>query len=154
MVRLTEKNEQGNWRLKGVPWKMLTEGTVITNEMREKLYGALCKLKDYEDTGLTPEDVERVNDFERSQAGILLKKLNEEQQKHAWISSEYEVPSDDRFVLMSFSNFSMPMIGRYEQDDDGGGNWYLGDCDEQDTCIANDLFVNAWMELPKRYEEE
>lgn len=140
--------------MKGLPWELLTEGTVITKEMREKLYGALCKLKDYEETDLSPEDVERVNDFERSQAGILLKKLNEEQKKHAWIPVEEHLPEDDDFVLMSFENFTLPMIGRYERDEDGGGAWYIGDCDEEDTCIANDLFVNAWMELPKHYEEE
>lgn len=133
MGRLTEKNEQGYWSLKGVPWELLTEGTVITKEIREKLYGALCKLKDYEDTGLNPETVMQL-------------------QEYSWIPTKYEVPSDDRFVLLSFSNFTTPMIGRYEQDEFGGGAWCLGDCDEQDTCIANDLFVNAWMELPKQYE--
>lgn len=78
MGRLTEKDERGNWCLKGVTWSQLNTGSVITKEVREKLYGALCKLKDYEDTGLSPDDVERVNDFERSEVGYLLKKLNEE----------------------------------------------------------------------------
>lgn len=72
--------------------------------------------------------------------------------KKMWIPVEDELPSDDRFVLLSFSNCA-PLIGRYEQQADGSGNWYIGDCDEGDTCIANDLFVNAWMELPERYEE-
>ena len=69
MGRLTEKDECGNWCLKGVAWSQLHTGSVITKEVSEKLYGALCKLKDYEDTGLSPEDVERLNDFERTQAG-------------------------------------------------------------------------------------
>lgn len=82
----------------------------------------------------------------------VMDKLNE----RIWIPAEEELPSDDRHVLMSFSNFSQPMIGRYEQQEDGSGsgNWYIGDCDEEDTCLANDLFVNAWMELPKAYEED
>lgn len=67
MNRLTEKNKQGKWRLKGLPWDCIQPGEVISRRVREKLYGALCKLKDYEDTGLSPEDVERLNDFERSQ---------------------------------------------------------------------------------------
>lgn len=79
----------------------------------------------------------------------VMDKLNE----RIWIPAEEELPSDDRHVLMSFSNFSQPMIGRYEQQEDGSGNWYIGDCDEEDTCLANDLFVNAWMELPKAYRE-
>ena len=71
-----------------------------------------------------------------------------------WISVEERLPASDNYVLMSFENFSLPMIGRYEKDEDGGGAWYIGDCDEEDTCIANDLFVNAWMPLPKAYREE
>lgn len=120
---------------------------------------ALRKLKEYEDTGLSPEDVIRVNDFEQSQAGKLLKKLNkveknllEELRKHEWIPAEHEVPVDNEYVLLSFDNFSGLLIGRYEQYEDGSGNWYLGDCDEEDTCLANDLFVSAWMPLPDPYD--
>lgn len=82
MHRLTEKDGQGNWCLKGIPWECLREGQAITREVGEKLYGALCKLKDYEDTELSPDRVERLNDFEKSQAGILLKKLGEERRKY------------------------------------------------------------------------
>ena len=57
-MRLTEKDDQGNWCLKGVRWEQLREGQVITKDVAEKLYGALCKLKDYEDTGCSPDDVE------------------------------------------------------------------------------------------------
>ncbi|MEY8396162.1 hypothetical protein AALB64_15330 [Lachnospiraceae bacterium 45-P1] len=88
MYRLTEKDDCGNWCLKGIPWESLREGRVITKEVCEKLYGALCKLKDYEDTGLSPEDVERLNDFEKSQVCILLKQLAEERQKHGCSSVE------------------------------------------------------------------
>ena len=154
MNRLTEHDDQGNWCLKGVAWNMLHVGQVITKEIWEKLYGALWKLKDYEDTGLTPEDVERVNDFERSETGKLLKVLGEERKKHAWIPVTEQLPESDDFVLLSFANFSLPMIGRYERDEDGGGAWYVGDCDEEDTCAANDLFVIAWMPLPEAYRKE
>lgn len=63
MMRLTEKDGQGSWCLKGVLWENLREGQVITKEVNERLYGALWKLKDYEDTGLSPEDVERLKDL-------------------------------------------------------------------------------------------
>lgn len=46
------------------------------------------------------------------------------------------------------------MVGRYESDGKGGGSYYIGDCDEEDTCIANDLFVNAWQPLPPRYNPD
>ena len=62
MGRLTEKDEQGNWCLKGVPWVNLTPGATISQETYQKLYGALWKLKDYEDTDLNPEEVEEMKD--------------------------------------------------------------------------------------------
>lgn len=63
MERLTQKDKQGNWGLKGVPWRFLNEGRIITENTRWRLYGALWKLKDYEDTGLTPWEVEKLKEF-------------------------------------------------------------------------------------------
>ena len=62
MQRLTQKDLQGNWNLKGVPWENLYIGQPITKELRDKLYGALWKLMEYEDTGLSPEEVQRMAD--------------------------------------------------------------------------------------------
>ena len=63
MHRLTETDEQGNWALSGVIWKSLHTGQVITDAMCEKIYFALCKLKDYEDSGLSPDEVEAMIDL-------------------------------------------------------------------------------------------
>lgn len=71
-----------------------------------------------------------------------------------WIPVEERLPEDDNYILLSFANFSLPMIGRYEKDEEGSGAFYLGDCDEEDTCVANDLFVNAWQPLPEPYQPE
>ncbi len=68
-----------------------------------------------------------------------------------WIPIEEKLPEDDRYILLSFENFSLPLVGRYEENEKGGA-FYLGDCDEEDTCISNDLYVNAWMYLPERYK--
>ena len=57
MGRLIEKDDLGNWCLKGVRWEQLRAGHVITLDVAEKLYGALCKLKDYEDTGCSPDGI-------------------------------------------------------------------------------------------------
>ena len=78
----------------------------------------------------------------------------EEQDKHRWISVEERLPEDDNYILLSFENFSLPLVGRYEADSDGGGAFYLGDCDGEDTCIWQNLFVNAWMPLPEPYRKE
>ena len=56
MARLTIKDEQGNWALKGVKWNQLHVGETITQQVQEKIYGALAKLKDYEDSGMTPDE--------------------------------------------------------------------------------------------------
>lgn len=116
MKRLTQKDEQGNWSLRVVLWESLHEGRVITKELQERLYGALWKLMEYEDTGLTPEQVEDVNDFNKSQVGHLLKKLSEEQRKHRRIPVKERLPEDDNYILLSFENFDIPLIGRYEAD--------------------------------------
>lgn len=68
----------------------------------------------------------------------------------SWIPVEKKLPEDDRYILLSFENFSLPLVGRYEENEKGGA-FYLGDCDEEDTCISNDLYVNAWTYLPERY---
>lgn len=66
-----------------------------------------------------------------------------------WIPAEYPPETND-YILLSFSNFSLPLVGRYDVDETGGA-FYLGDCDGDDTCISNDLYVNAWRPLPGPY---
>lgn len=60
MGTLIKSDDLGNWGVKGLPWKKLYVGQVITREVHEKLYGCLCKLKDYESTGLSPEQIEKL----------------------------------------------------------------------------------------------
>ena len=62
MGRLIEQDEQGNWCLKGLPWKDTYVGQIITKNTQEKIYGALCKLKDYEDSGLDQEEAYRLKE--------------------------------------------------------------------------------------------
>ena len=44
MHRLTEKDDLGNWCLKGVRWEQLRTGKVITKEVSERLYGRCVSL--------------------------------------------------------------------------------------------------------------
>ena len=71
-----------------------------------------------------------------------------EENRNGWIPCS-EPPENDRYVLLSFENFSVPMVGRYEEDENGGA-FYVGDDDE--TCVSQDMFVNAWMNLPAPYK--
>lgn len=63
MVRLTEKSKTGLWHLRGVSWEQLREGHRITKTENEKIYGALCKLKDYEDSGMNPDQVAKAAEW-------------------------------------------------------------------------------------------
>ena len=68
---------------------------------------------------------------------------------NGWIPVEEELPETDKYILLSFSNFSIPCVGRYEEDENGGA-FYVGD--ETESCVKQDIFVNAWMNLPTPYQ--
>lgn len=65
MNRLTENDGSGNWQLKGVSWQQLYVGQPLTKEVQERLYGALFKLMEYENTGLTPEEAQGLAEKEK-----------------------------------------------------------------------------------------
>ena len=67
---------------------------------------------------------------------------------NGWIPCS-EPPKTSDYILLSFSNFSVPMVGRYEENDDGGA-YYIGD--EDKSCVSQDIFVNAWQPLPEPYQ--
>lgn len=69
-----------------------------------------------------------------------------------WIPILERVPETDDYILVSFENYNLPDIGRYEADDQGDGAFYPGD--EDKTYISYGLFVNAWMPLPESYRED
>lgn len=60
MCWMTEKDGNGNWTVGGIAWKDLRPGKTITREMYNTLYGALCKLRDYEDTGVQPDEIDEM----------------------------------------------------------------------------------------------
>ena len=61
-------------------------------------------------------------------------------------------PDTDDYILLDFSNFSLPCIGRCVGNKDEGFTFYEGD--DEKPLVDYGLFVNAWMPLPARYEEE
>lgn len=58
-------------------------------------------------------------------------------------------PPDDDYILISFDNYPLPLIGRYKTDADGGGAFYSGDDDESLMSIG--MVVNAWAPCPLNY---
>ena len=68
-----------------------------------------------------------------------------------WIPVTERLPETDDYILISFENYTLPDIGRYEIDADGNGAFYPGD--EAVSYASMGIFVNAWMPLPKSYRE-
>lgn len=134
-MRLTEKKDNGHWRLRGVSWDDLKPGAVLTEKVWQKLYGALWKLKDYEDTGVDPDEI-----------GNTIKYRAE------WIPVTERFPESETYILVSFKNYILPDIATYRVDEDGSGAFYVGD--EDHTYLSLGFFVNAWMPLPEPYHED
>lgn len=182
MQRLTEKDELGNWCLKGVKWEQLRAGQVLSKNVAEKLYGALFKLMAYENTKCSPRDVEGFIEL----SADLIKIVAEYVKKCRWIPVEERLPEEDKWVQVVvkrhrwISDFGDKSVPDEEKEDHSelkyctlaklkkDGTWaYLNlESDEEylwtsitDDCSQEDLSyplteVLAWMPLPEPYKEE
>lgn len=74
------------------------------------------------------------------------------QAKQFWIPVTERLPETDDYILISFSNYTLPDIGRYEIDAEGNGAFYPGNKDVSYASIG--VFVNAWMPLPEPWKGE
>lgn len=71
---------------------------------------------------------------------------------NSWISVSEGFPKPGTYVLLSFENSNNLVIGRYEEDEYGGGNFYAGD--DVNSLLYYEMNVNAWRELPEPYKGE
>ena len=158
---LIEVDDNGKWRLKGVEWKQIAPGAVITKKIWEKLYGALWKLKDYENTRVDPDGIRQLNAETQEQARQMLERvarLSDEiermkgEERQQWIPVTEKLPEPETYILVSFDNSTLADIATYRVDDDGSGAFYQGD--EDYTYLSTGFFVNAWMPLPEPYKAE
>lgn len=132
MNSLTQKDEQGNWCLKGMRWEDFRPGKVLTKEMFDRVYGALWKLMEYEDTGLDPDDLEA---------------LCEGQREHRWISAnplDGKMPKHKETVLVS----TWPEGVRKAWYGYNSKRWHF-----VPENVPEFARVTAWMPLPVPYEE-
>ncbi|SCH84569.1 Uncharacterised protein [uncultured Clostridium sp.] len=127
-MRLTQKDDQGNWSLRGVKWEQLHVGQIITQEVSEKLYGALWKLMEYEDTGLTPEEI------------VDGKMLT------GWIPVAEQLPEAKEDVLVCTRD-GWILTAWYGPH---GESWHITPTDLNHPMKD----INAWMPLPEPYRPD
>lgn len=60
MDKMILKDDCGNWSLAGVRWNDIRPGSRITKDVDSKLYAALWKLMEYEESELDPDEVDRM----------------------------------------------------------------------------------------------
>ena len=63
---------------------------------------------------------------------------------------EGDMPKDDKYILLAFDNYTIPLIGRCEGNEEEGYIFYAGDEDVPLTSYG--LFVSAWMPLQEKEE--
>lgn len=67
------------------------------------------------------------------------------------VDNAEHTPKDEGYVLVSFSNFNVPGIARYEENEEGG-TYYPGD--DEESYLKYGLFVNGWKPIPKPYRPD
>ena len=149
MGKLTQRDDQGNWCLKGVRWEQLRAGSIITKDVEQAICEAVHKLKEYELVGEVYEPMKKLVEINKEQNRLALEAF---EARRKWIPVTEKLPRPEEYVLVSFENATLTDIARYEVDENGNGAFYQGDEDE--SYISFGVFVNAWMPLPKPYKEE
>ncbi|CCZ34581.1 putative uncharacterized protein [Firmicutes bacterium CAG:646] len=77
--------------------------------------------------------------------------INEMVNKWIPVEDTEHTPENESYVLVSFSNCSLPNIARYKKNEEGG-TYYPGD--DEKSYLKYGIFVNAWMPLPEPYKGE
>lgn len=121
----------------------------------EDLERRLRELLEQEVIGDTASDVGAGIDMALKEVQELLEQFEDEskelsdQNDARWIPCITErYPKCEGYVLLSFDNFNVPLVGRYEE----SGAFYIDD--DEESCVSQDMIVNAWMPLPKPYRSE
>lgn len=104
------------------------------------------ELKEYDDTYDVVIHCDSEEKRQKVVVGLLKNKIVD------WIPISERLPDPDEYILLSFENYTMAAIGRYEKHGDGSGNFYEGD--DEKPLLSYGLYVNAWMPLPEPYRED
>ena len=125
-------------------------GMGCNDERCEFKYEKCKHLAEYEDTGLTPEEINTLNTFDGSQAVKATMKLQDEQWKHRWIPVSERLPEDtvnpitrDAYVYPVTVDLGGVTDTRYYSF--CRGHWYNRGPKEMDDLVI------AWKERPEPY---
>lgn len=124
--------------------------------MKERLTTYHCGKAVIKDKNKLSEAMEKLAEFEEKEKcgewldAIELAKIAIALRSQKWIPVNERLPEDESYILVSFENFTMPDIARYEENDEGG-TFYPGD--DEKSYSSYGFFVNAWMPLPEPYRE-
>lgn len=149
MKRLTERDKKGSWALKGVDWQQLHIGQPITKELQQKLHGALFKLMQYENTELSPEQVENLREenewipvgaaMPREHDSIFRKFKGTDK----WSPAMFEKISGDVLVTIEFEDGTGKVVEGRTLD----GKWGT-------KLSSMGGIVTAWKPFPESYKEK
>lgn len=154
MNRLTEKNDNKIYTLKEMEWNpplLVRSGCTIF----DVLYRAIQKLGAYEDTGLMPDEIGKLNAETQEEARKMLEKvaklsekIEKAQERTRWIPVTERLPESGSMVLVSLEGISIPDIAEC-----GGTSQEGIKFRPVDNDFAYAKGIVAWMPLPEPYEE-
>lgn len=155
MNRLTEKNDNKIYTLKEMEWNpplLVRSGCTIF----DVLYRAIQKLGAYEDTGLMPDEIGKLNAETQEEARKMLEKvaklsekIEKAQERTRWIPVTERLPESGSMVLVSLEGISIPDIAEC-----GGTSQEGIKFRPVDNDFAYAKGIVAWMPLPEPYTEE
>lgn len=131
MERLTSRDSKGNL--------CLCNKEVYGNN--QDIYNAIAVLEDYENTGITPEQLQVINEEYTKMA----KELAELRQQNRWIPVSERLPDYNEEVLITNGKY-VTIDERYFLENTEDGEAYTWDINGWDDVVA-------WMPLPEPYKE-
>lgn len=155
MNRLTEKNDNKIYTLKEMEWNpplLVRSGCTIF----DVLYRAIQKLGAYEDTGLMPDEIGKLNAETQEEARKMLEKvaklsekIEKAQERTRWIPVTERLPESGSMALVSLEGISIPDIAEC-----GGTSQEGIKFRPVDNDFAYAKGIVAWMPLPEPYREK
>lgn len=131
MERLTSRDSKGNL--------CLCNKEVYGNN--QDIYNAIAVLEDYENTGITPDQLQVIEE----EYSKMAKELAELRQQNRWVPVSERLPDYNEEVLITNGKY-VTIDTRYFLENTEDGEAYTWDINGWDDVIA-------WMPLPEPYKE-